>query len=269
MELRDCMFECMQSRRYPVPEPHLDCMLYPKPHDIDVSVSGQGCEAGIEATIRANYLACLNAKKAQWLPLIQAHCQKYNQLTDEMYQEDCALAELQFQLCLERCELDNCLAQAQNVLDSSLAICFSTLQTQLQVCDNAYAQCVANQQPNCWEQYLQCVADAYAAYDSCVAQALSQYNDAVFFCYASHWDSIRFLEWQIAESEAKLSQLREERAITLGLRQQAWNNLVAAYGQCFAEAQAEAEAMSHPSPNPELNCVVTVSLSGRPLDIDP
>lgn len=111
-ELRNCWLECQQARRIVWPEAPRDCNQYPHPPDINVSVSGEGCTSSEEETIRSNYLACLNAKKAAWFPIIQKHCEKWNEITGEIYYTDQELAEEEVQLCIAKCERDNCLTQA-------------------------------------------------------------------------------------------------------------------------------------------------------------
>jgi len=69
-----------------------------------------------------------------------------------------------------------------------------------------------------------------------------------------------------------MAELEDEQGLLLALYSRLESErlkLPAFGGWPLDEAQAEAQAMSHPSPIPEENCVVTVSLSNRPLDIDP
>jgi|GEM_PF-5209180 len=92
-ELRNCWLECQGARRIVWPEAARDCSQYPHPRGIDVSVSGGGCTSNEEQTIRSDYLACLNAKKATWFPIIQKHCEKWNEITGEIHHTDQDLAE--------------------------------------------------------------------------------------------------------------------------------------------------------------------------------
>lgn len=136
-------------------------------------------------------------------------------------------------------------------------------------CDDALALCLLNELPDCWEQWDQCVGNAYSAHDECISNALAEYNSDVDSCHFLWDDQIETHEKRIAELKARLEQLTRKRDLEWRLRDRAWNKLVEAYNECFDQAVQEGEALTTHSAISDERCIITVSKSTRTLDIDP